>query len=65
MIIFVSFFSFSIKASAGGVGTTSANFLKIDVGARAAAMGGAFTALADDGSSLYWNPAGITQAANA
>ncbi len=64
MIIFVSFFSFSIKASAGGVGTTSANFLKIDVGARAAAMGGAFTALADDGSSLYWNPAGITQIEN-
>ncbi|TET64737.1 PorV/PorQ family protein [Candidatus Aerophobetes bacterium] len=46
---------------ANGSGTTTANFLKIGVGARAAAMGEAFTALADDGTSLYWNPAGLTQ----
>jgi len=42
-------------------GTTAANFLKIGVGAKAAAMGGAFTALADDGTALYWNPAGLAQ----
>lgn len=30
-------------------------------GAKAAAMGGAFTAVADDGSAAYWNPAGINQ----
>lgn len=30
-------------------------------GARAMAMGGAFTALANDPSALYFNPAGITQ----
>jgi hypothetical protein len=36
-----------------------ANFLKIEVGARAAAMGGAYVALADDISSLYWNPGGL------
>ena len=29
-------------------------------GARAAAMGGAFVGLADDPSSVYWNPAGLT-----
>ncbi|MFQ6066916.1 MAG: PorV/PorQ family protein [bacterium] len=46
---------------AGGPGTTAANFLKIGVGARATAMGEAFTALADDGTSLYWNPAGLSQ----
>ena len=46
---------------AGGPGTTAANFLKIGVGARATAMGGAFTALADDSTSLYWNPAGLAQ----
>ena len=28
-------------------------------GARATALGGAFTALADDGNALYWNPAGL------
>ncbi|TET11110.1 PorV/PorQ family protein [Candidatus Aerophobetes bacterium] len=46
---------------ANGPGTTTANFLKIGLGARAVAMGEAFTALASDGTSLYWNPAGLTQ----
>lgn len=52
---------FVTLALAGGPGTTAANFLKIGVGARATAMGGAFTALADDSTSLYWNPAGLAQ----
>lgn len=46
---------------ASDTGTTAANFLKIGVGARATAMGGAFTALANDGTALYWNPAGLAQ----
>src|SRR5262245_61737355 len=29
------------------------------VGVRAAGMGGAFTAVADDGSASFWNPAGL------
>lgn len=41
-------------------GTSGFTFLKINVGARAVAMGGAFTGLADDESALYFNPAGIT-----
>src|SRR5262245_49352629 len=40
-------------------GTTGAEILKIGVGARAIAMGEAYTAMADDVSSLYWNPAGL------
>src|SRR5690625_3012830 len=41
------------------LGTSTANFLKIGVGARASSMGNAFVAMADDATSLYWNPAGI------
>jgi len=37
-------------------GTTGFSFLKIGVGAKAIAMGGAFTALADDPSAIYYNP---------
>lgn len=39
-------------------GTTAAKFLSIGIGARANAMGGAFTSVANDASALYWNPAG-------
>src|SRR5262249_228129 len=38
--------------SAGG-------FLRVPAGARAVGMGGAFVALADDGSAPFWNPAGL------
>lgn len=40
-------------------GSTSAAFLKLGVGARAVAMGGAFTAVAGDPYAIYWNPAGL------
>jgi hypothetical protein len=43
------------------VGISSLQFLKIGVGARAAGVVGAFSAMADDASALYWNPAGIVQ----
>ena len=44
------------------VATTAAPFLKLPVGGRANAMGGAFVALADDGFASYWNPAGMSAA---
>ncbi len=43
------------------VGTFDGQFLKIAVGARAAAMGGAFVGVADDATSVYWNAAGIAR----
>ncbi len=43
------------------VGTTAAKFLSIPVGARAVGMGGAFAAVANDASAMYWNPAGIAR----
>jgi len=33
--------------------------LQVPVGARAIAMGGAFSAVADDGTTIYWNAAGL------
>jgi len=39
-------------------GTAAAQFLKIGVGPRATALAGSFTALANDATALYWNPAG-------
>ena len=55
--------SVPITGFAGGfskVGTAVAQFLKIGVGARAVGMGESFAAVANDASTLYWNPAGIT-----
>ncbi len=42
-------------------GTTIGQVLELGVGARACAMGEAFTGVADDFSAVYWNPAGIAQ----
>lgn len=42
-------------------GISTAQFLKIGVGGRAAALGEAFVAISDDASALYWNPAGLAQ----
>jgi hypothetical protein len=42
------------------VGTSSGSFLRIGVGARAAAMGGAYVAVCDDITACAWNPAGLT-----
>ncbi|MCG2726607.1 MAG: PorV/PorQ family protein [Elusimicrobia bacterium] len=42
-----------------GAGTTAANFLKVSMNARAIAMGGAFSALADDSGAVFSNPAGL------
>lgn len=41
-------------------GTAGASFLRVGWGARAAAMGEAYTAVADDVDAVYWNPAGLT-----
>jgi len=62
--------AFSVAAAAGPAraqfklgeqraGTSSGAFLKIGVGARATALGESFVAVANDPSTIYWNPAGL------
>jgi len=58
VIIFLFLFQCTALYSAG---TTTANFLRIGVGARASAMAESYVAVADDVFSIYWNPAGLNK----
>ncbi|HPF09030.1 MAG: UPF0164 family protein [Candidatus Cloacimonetes bacterium] len=42
-------------------GRYAGDFMMIGAGVRALGMGGAFAALANDGSAIYWNSAGLAQ----
>lgn len=47
------------EARAGaGVGESGATFLRMEQGGRGIGMGGAYTAVADESSAWWWNPAG-------
>jgi len=60
-IILALIFYFSTHLSSLVAENTSADFLKINIGARQTAMGGAFCAIADDVTTINLNPAGLTQ----
>ncbi|MDD4998178.1 MAG: hypothetical protein PHI99_08490, partial [Syntrophales bacterium] len=49
-------------ASVSSVWADEFHYNNMLIGERAAGMGGAFTALADDTSGMYYNPAGIVHA---
>jgi len=49
----------SAHAINDNAGTTGFNFLKIGVGARAAALGGSYAAAAGELEAIAWNPAGL------
>ena len=58
MVAVFLLFPASLEASSfAKVGTSGAQFLKLGMGTRGAAMAGAFIATADDASATYWNPA--------
>lgn len=60
LVFLLGFSAAELKAQrVSKAGTTAAEFLKIGVGSRATSMGGAFVAVSDDASALFWNPAGI------
>jgi len=48
-----------VRASAQGEGGLAGAFLRMGLGARAVAMGGAQTAVADDGFVAFYNPGGL------
>jgi hypothetical protein len=52
----------SAAYSQSKVGTTAAQFLGIDVGPRATAMGGSYVAENTDVSTIYWNPGAFVMA---
>lgn len=59
LVVIMAIFGKSAVAASDG-GRTAADFLQIGMGARAAGMGGAYSAASDDAGSAYWNPAGLT-----
>lgn len=62
VIAFLTSLSFAqLERSTSKVGTTAATFLKINPGARAIGMAGAFAAMENDIYSIYYNPAGISR----
>lgn len=62
LMLAISLIFFAVPAYASGTGTTGAQFLRLGAGARPVAMGGAYTALADDVNGPQYNAAGIAWA---
>lgn len=50
-----------VPAQAQKLSNIPASFVDIGFGARPVGMGGAYTGLADDEHSVYWNPAGLAR----
>lgn len=62
LIIAAAMVCFSVKVFGfEKVGTTSFQFLKVFPGARANALSGAYTTIANNSESVFWNPAGLAK----
>ena len=56
---FLLLFALSVPQSFADISSAALLYLRIAPGARAAGMGEAFVAVADDATSTHWNPAGL------
>ena len=57
--VLAAFCASPVVLQAASAGSSTANFLKIGIGARGAAMGEAQSAISNDVTASYWNPAGL------
>jgi hypothetical protein len=48
-----------VPGSSSGTSKYAGEFLNVGVGARPMGMGGAYAAVSDDATAVYWNPAGL------
>jgi len=63
LAVFLSILT-SVSFAQDKAGTAGMTFLKMDVSARATALGGSFIGLSDDASCLYYNPSGLMNLKN-
>lgn len=62
VIIITLIFLYSVTTLSGtGIGKYASEFMAIGVGGRALGLGGAYTAIANDVTAGYWNPAGLSK----
>lgn len=60
IFIFISFVNAHAFLSSDDVGSTTAQFLKLGIGAKSAGMGNAVTSVNNGTDAVYWNPANLT-----
>ena len=59
IFIFISFVNAHAFLSSDDVGSTTAQFLKLGIGAKSAGMGNAVTSINNGTDAIYWNPANL------
>jgi len=58
-LVFLLLIGILLRTTLSNASTNTYAFLKIPNGARAIGLGSSFVAIADDGTTTYWNPAGL------